>query len=1018
MGGLSKLALKNHMVVLAVVFMVLFTGPLSFQSHPSREDPKILIRTAVISAQFPGMSPERIENLITTKVEEKIREIPEIEHIRSTSRNGSATIFVDVYERFSNLAPIWQNLRNKMNDIKASLPQGTAGPFVNDEYGNVAMATIALTAEGFSRAEMRLNARFIRDRLYSVPGTRKIELFGIEDERIFVEVSNIRLAQYGLSPDVIVNALAKQNIISPGGAVQAETTSFVVEPTGNYEQIADIGETTITIPNQPGQTAYLKDLATISRAYTDPLENPAYFNGQTTIVLSVAMMDSYDASRFALDLKAKVSELEAQLPIGYQLNYITFQPDDIATSIDGVMENLYQTLVVVLIVVMLFLGWRTGLIVGAMVPLTMLLSILVMRWIGVDLERMSLATLIIALGLLVDNGTVISEEIQRRLSLGEKRVDAAIATGKDLALPLLTSSLTTILAFMPLMLAQSSAGEYTRSISLVIAIALLGSWLIAMTLTPLLCVWFVKPGKQVKEADAYDSKFYHLYKKALSTILNHKAAFLGSVFALLVIAIIGMQSVPKVFFPASERPQLQVLIDYEAGTNTYATSAGVKQLADWLNDREANPYVTNTVGYVAGGGPRFYLSLNPIDPDPHRAFMLVNLQSSEHVQDMAAQIRAYTAQQMPEARVMVKPMSLGPDEANLVELRVYHNDPAILLSAASQLKNAIQESPYAINVKDDWENRTIKLVVDIDQVRAGQVGLTSEDVSDALNSILSGRQITEFREDDTIIPVTIRALGDERLKLDRLSSLNLISSNGVAVPLLQIADVKGIAEYPLMQRRNMERLLTVSGKNLIMNAGELKATLDDTILRLEKELGVRIELGGELEASSDAQAALSANMPLAIGIIILLLVSQFNSFAKPLIILSVIPLTLIGVTIGLLIAPGANFGFMAILGLLSLAGIIINNAIVLIDRINIEIEAGLDQWNAIINASMTRLRPILVTTATTVLGFMPIILSKNILFYDLGIVVVGGLIIGTLLTLGVVPVLYAVFYRVKKPATT
>ncbi len=810
MGGLSQFALKNNMVVIALVLMALVAGPISFTTHPSREDPKISVRTAVITARFPGMSPERVENLITTKIEERAREIPEIEHIRSTSRTGSATVFVDVYDRFSDMAPIWQNLRNKMSDLNASLPEGTSGPTVNDDYGNVAMATIALTAEGFTRAEMRENARFVRDRLYSVPGTRKVELYGVEEERIFIEMSTARLAQYGLTSDQVIGSIANRNIISSGGAVQANITSFVVEPTGNYQTIEDIGDTIVRIPGEDGGIAYFRDIAEITRAYSDPPQNPAYFNGEPAIVISVAMMDRYDAARYATDLKSRVVELEALLPLGYQLRYITFQPDDIATAVDGVMVNLYQTVGVVLAVVMIFLGWRTGLIVGATVPLTMVLSILVMRWIDIDLERMSLATLIIALGLLVDNGTVIAEEIQRRLSIGQDRFQAAIETGQELAMPLLSSSLTTIVAFMPLMLAESAAGEYTRSISLVIAIALVGSWLIALTVTPLMCVWFVKPGKKIDEKTAFQSRFYTIYRKILETILEKRLAFVSGVLSVLFLAFVGLQYVPMVFFPSSKRPQLQVLVDYEAGTNTYATADGVLKLQWWLSDKEENPEVSNSIGYVADGGPRFYISLDPVDPDPHRAFMLVNLHSADDIGSMANRIRVYALENLPEARVRVKRMAMGPGEAGAVDYRLYHDDPVVLMAAAERIRDAMESVPYAINVKDDWENRTIKIGVRIDQVRAVRAGLTSEEISQALNSSLSGQAVTDFRDGDTLIPITIRSQGNERNSIDHLRTLNVVSvAGGTAVPLLQVADLEGIPEYPLMQRRNMERLITV-----------------------------------------------------------------------------------------------------------------------------------------------------------------------------------------------------------------
>lgn len=431
MRNLTAFALNNRTLVLLFVVLILFAGPFSYTTHPSREDPEITIRTALITAQFNGMSPTRIENLITRKIEEKLREIPEVEHIISTVQNGVTIIRAAVYERYSDMDPIWQDLRNKMEDVKGDLPSGTEGPFVNDDYGEVAMATIALTAEGFTLAEMRTNAKYLRNQLYRVNGVRKVSLFGVEPERIFVEVDNIRLAQYGIKASDITDAISRQNIVLPGGIIQANGESFYVEPTGNFENLEQLENLQIKIPDKTGQVAYLKDIATISRGFADPPKSPAFFNGKKAIVLSVSMIDQFDSFKFAEDMKAKTSQLEQGLPIGYQLSYITFQPNEIEIAVSGVMNNLYQTIGIVLVVVMVFLGWRTGLLVGAMVPLVMLLSILVMRIMGIELERMSLATLIIALGLLVDNGIVIAEDISRRLAEGEDRLKAVIASGQD-----------------------------------------------------------------------------------------------------------------------------------------------------------------------------------------------------------------------------------------------------------------------------------------------------------------------------------------------------------------------------------------------------------------------------------------------------------------------------------------------------------------------------------------------------------------------------------------------------------
>jgi multidrug efflux pump subunit AcrB len=728
------------------------------------------------------------------------------------------------------------------------------------------------------------------------------------------------------------------------------------------------------------------------------------------------MIDQFDSFKFAEDIKAKTSQLEQGLPIGYQLSYITFQPNEIEIAVSGVMNNLYQTIGIVLVVVMVFLGWRTGLLVGAMVPLVMLLSILVMRIMGIELERMSLATLIIALGLLVDNGIVIAEDISRRLAEGEDRLKAVIASGQDMSMPLLSSSLTTVFAFMPLMLADSTAGEYTRSISLVIAISLLGSWVMAVTAMPLFCYWFLKPGKLI-DGNHYETQpFYRIYRSILDGILSFRFAFLGVVLLTLFGGVSLFAYVPKVFFPASERTQLQILVDAPVGSNSYLTLAAVKPLQNWLLDKAKNPEVKNHVAYVAGGGPRFYLGLDPNDSDPFRAFLVVNVKEPSDILPLLEKVRQFANLSMPDVRVTPKPMSMGPGEAGLVEYRIVGSDAKTLKSLSERIMAGIRAIPGSRNIKDDWENPTVKIIVDIDQARARRAGVTSEQVANALNASLAGSTVSGYREGDQTIPVILREKGLARKNIDRLRTLNIGVENGNPIPLLQIATFRGQPEFSLMQRRDLERTITISAVNKNMTAAELDTALTPLLSKIQTELqpGYEIEKGGELESSAKAQGSLFAYMPLAFALIILVLVAQFDSFKRPLIILLTIPLVITGISVTLFIAPNANFSFMAILGLLALAGIVINNAIVLIDRIEKEREDGADVRDAILNASVTRLKPILMTTATTVLGLLPIIIARDVLFYDLALVISGGMIAGTVLTLGVVPVLYSLFFRQAK----
>ena len=1013
---LTRFALDNRTLVLALMLICVIAGPVSFLTHPSREDPAIVIRTAKVQALYPGMTADRVQDLITRRIEEKIREIPEVWHIESITSTGQALITVEVRERYVEMAGIWQDLRNKMEDVARDLPDGTRGPTVFDDQGNVAMATIALTGEGWENWEMREVAKELRRRIYeTVPDVRKIELFGVAEQRIYVEFDNVRISQLGLAPALIIDSIQSQNIVLPGGEIQADGTTMTIEPSGDFGDVEDISSISVRIDGETPTTVYLRDIAEIRAGYEEPPGKLAFFNGAPAVVVSVSMVDQADAGRFGRVLTAVIGEFERNLPWGFELAYVTYQPEEIEAAVFGVVNNLWQTILVVLAVVIAFLGLRTGLIVGAMVPLVMIISTLVMRQVGIELERMSLASLIIALGLLVDNGIVVAEELQGRIRAGQDRLEAARKTGAALTAPLAAASITTILAFMPLMLPPGAPGEYTRSISLVIAIALAISWVVALTALILFCVWFLAAGAPVDQETDYDRWYYRHYRTTIRAAIRFRWITVAAAIGFLVFGGWLFQFAGKTFFPNSERTQLQVIVELPVGANSRATEDAVRRIDAWLLDRAANPEVTSTAAYIASGGPRFYLALAPIDGFPNAAYMLVNVSEPGDVEALRQRLNAWALANVPEARVTPKPMSMGPGEAGLVEYRVVGRDPATLAGSAERIKAALRTAPRANSVKDDWGNPTVAIQVLVDQNAARRAGVSSEDIANALNSQLTGVEVTDYRVGDVSIPVVIRAQGEQRTNIDRLRTLNIAVAGSAPVPLLQVARFEGRPHYSRQRRRDLEQVITVSGKSDALTAAALDAHVSDRIAEIEADLpaGYRIERGGEIESSSDAQANLFANVPLAFVLMILVLIWQFNSFRKPVVIVATIPFVLTGVAGSLLIFPGAQFSFMGILGLLALAGIVINNAIVLLDRIQIELEGGRAHFDAIVEAGVRRLRPIVMTTCTTALGLAPIIVSRDVLFYDLAVVIAGGLVVGTVLTLIVAPAIYAILFRVR-----
>jgi len=1018
MRGITDFSIEKDRVTVLFLLIMAVAGLFSYLTYPKQEDPSIQIREAVVWAYFPGMPPQRVEDLITRKLEEQIRLLGDVDYIESDSKRGMSFMHVIARDEVPELKTVWRDLRDKLNDVTPHLPTGTIGPFVNDEFGLTAVATIALWAEGFSLAEMRLVARDLRNELYSLKGIRRVELFGAQDQRVFLELSNAKLAEFGISPSVVVDTLQQQNVILPGGLIDVRGQNIVVEPTGDFDSIADIEEVIIPIPGTERVTP-LRDLAKVSRGYVDPPNQPVYYNGRPAIVLSVSVLEGegVNAVEFGERLTRKIRQIEQTLPVGYALDYATYQPPLIHAAVSGAVTNLLQTLVIVLVVVVLFLGLRTGLIVGSFVPMTMLMSMAIMRAMDIELQRMSIAALIISLGMLVDNGIVIAEDIRTRLQNGEGRRQAALSSGRSLAIPLLTSTLTTILAFVPISLAIGGAGEYTKSLGQVLIITLLSSWFLSMMMTPVMCVWFMKvkprePKAEGQVADPYSGTFYRVYRSLLQGMLRARFFVLACAVAALVTAVYASQFIVKEFFPAGDRNQYLVYLDLPAGSRSDKTAAVTLKLSNWLQDKTVNPEVTGTIAYVGGGGPRFFLSLAPIDADPHLAFLVVNTENASQVPTLVERTRVFAQENLPEAFTRVKAMWLGSTETGLFEIRLSGPSFDVLGEKTASLMESLQEIPGIVDVRQDWENRVLRLNVKVDQARARRAGITSRDVANSLNSLISGAEVTQYREGDEAIPVIVRSTKAERTNVSAIHNINIYSSTrGTAVPLEQIADIKGDWEFYRIKRRGQQRTVTISAKHPTLKADQIYTALKPAIESLDLP---QWALGGELEQSAKAQAYLFANMPYAIAGIILLLVWQFNSFRRAGIILLTIPLTFIGATIGLIIMNSV-FGFMVILGLLSLAGIIINNGIVLIDRIDAELASGREPYDAIVTACLARMRPILMTTVTTILGLMTLIVSVDPLFYGMAVAIAFGLGVATIFTLGVVPVLYAVLFRVKNP---
>jgi len=1016
----TRVAIEKNRVTIAALLVIALGGIAAYVTLPQNEDPGFTIRVALVATYFPGASPERVENLVTARIEEVVQEIPELDFVASESRTGVSLVFVNISERYKEMRPIWDSLRRKVDGIRGDLPEEAIGPFVNDEFGDVFGIVLAVTGEGYSYRELEEVVEEMRDDLLMIDEAAKVEIYGAQEERVFVEYNDARLAELGLSAAQLRGILESRNIVIPGGSVRVDRERIVLEPSGNYETLDDLRRTVIQIPGRR-DLLYLEDVATVTRGYVDPPNSRVRANGTPALALGVSLRDRGNVLRLGEQVRARLEAFRADYPIGVEVEVAAFQPDRVERKVDEFVGNLLQAVAIVLLVMLLFLGLRTGLVVAALIPMAMLMTLLIMQFAGIGLDQMSLAALIIALGMLIDNAIVVSESILVQMGEGVRPLDAAVATGAEMRVPLLTSSLTTAAAFLPFYLAKSSSGEYTGVIFLVVTIALLSSWVLSLTMTPLLCVTFLRP-KATAADEAFDGAMYRVYRSSLEVLLRRRALAVVGTIVLFVAVMATAKFVPKLFFPQADRSFFTAQLYLPTGTAIETTDAVAADLERFIASELAvgegrDEGVTDWITFVGGGEPRYILTAGVEQTNAAYAFVLVNTTSWGAVAPAMARIREFCRTEFPDVVATVRPSEMGPPVEKPVQVRVSGEDVDVLFARVDEIRGKLSDLDGARNVDDDWGQRTKKLRVDINQPRARRAGVSSQDVAVSLQTTLSGIETTQFREDDDIIPVTLRSVAADRQDLGKLETLNVYSqATGVSVPLRQVADIVVDWEASKILRRDRQRTVTIEADvQPGVTASEINAEL---IPWLEERSGAwprgyRYELGGEIETSGKAQASIAEQLPVAGFLIVLLLVGQFNSFRRPAIILATIPLGLIGVVIGLHVFR-SYFGFMTLLGVVSLSGIVINNAIVLIDRIRIEIDDnGLPPERAIVVAGQRRLRPILLTTATTIGGLIPLYVGGGPMWEPMAVAIMCGLAFATLLTLGFVPVLYSMFFHVR-----
>ncbi len=916
------------------------------------------------------------------------------------------------------MRPIWDNLRRKVEDAKRELPEGILGPFVNDEFGDVFGTIYTLTGDGFNYHQLKEIAKEIQNELLLVEEVAKVDIIGAQEEWVVLEYDNSRLAQMKITPKMLIKMLQERNIILPGGDIRTTYEKIVIEPTGNFESVDDIGRSVINLP-ESSQVVRLEDIVTIKRMYVDPPKELTLAKGEPALALAISLRSGGNIIQLGKDVEAVMARALKTYPVGINIDQFMFAPDIVDDKIKNFVGNLYQAIAIVILVMLVALGFRTGLIVATLIPTTLIITFYVMSLWGVWLEQVSLASLIIALGILIDNAIVMAESIMVQMRQGKRAVEAAIAAAKELRVPLLTSSLTTIAAFLPIILAESATGENVASLFKVITITLLISWIIALTFIPLLCVRFMRVEKAEEN---FNTPFYKKYRASLLYILQRPWQMLGVMGMIFLLSLMGFRFIPSIFFPANERPTFTVELKLPQGAPIERTLQVVEGLEKFVaTDLAVGPTrkqgVEDWVTYIGDGGPKFILPYSPEPPNLAYAIMVVNgtdFNTNKNV--LIPKLEHFIIEHYPDVSPTLRPLTFGPDAWPPVAIRISGRDTDELFTLAEAVKAHIATIPGTKFVTDDWGARSKKIVLNIDEAKAQLAGVTHEDIALSMQTFLTGIEASEYREQDELIPIMIRS---EQAGLTRndISSVNVYAqATGQTVPLTQVATPELLWQPGNIERRH--RLRTITVEALIepdVTAKEITNQIKPWMEAQAKTwpFGYSWAFGGEEETAVKAQASIVAKLPIAAFLIIFILIAQFNSITQPLIILCTIPLSIIGVVIGLLVTRSA-FDFMTLLGVISLAGIIINNAIVLLDRIRIEIEENArPPAQAVIEAAQQRLRPILLTSATTVCGMIPLWLGGGAMWHSMAIAIIFGISVATVLTLGVVPVLYSLFFKVK-----
>ncbi len=1015
--NVSSAALKHQQLTLFFILSLAIAGAMAYFTLGQREDPDFTFRAMVIRTAWPGATTSQMDKFVTDKIERKLQELPGLKRTVSFSKAGEAQVIVELKDevRKKDVTDIWYQVRKKVGDIRSSLPSEMIGPFYNDDFGDVFGSIWAFTGDGFTLTELRDAVEAVRQQLITVKDVNKIELVGVQDDKLFVEYSNQKLAVLGLDPNALAAQLQGQINVAPSGAFQTDSITVPLRVSGDIDAKRALENVRL---NVNGRSFLLKDVARVVRGSLDPPQTTMRFGAKPAIGLSVSMKRDGDVIELGRNLDAAMKKIKGDLPVGLEFHQVSDQPKIVKDAVGTFMRALLEAVVIVLLVSFAGLGFRPGLVVALTIPLVLFATFLVMRILNIDLHRISTGALIIALGLLVDDAMIAVEMMARKIEEGFDKFAAATFAYTSTAWPMLTGTLVTVAGFLPIVLAKSGAGEYTADIFNVTAIALLLSWVIAITATPLFGYWLLKPPKQDATGahhEVFDSKFYRGLRGLIDRCIRFRWVTIAATIGGLVLGVIGMGLTEKQFFPASDRTEIMVEMWLPEGSSFRATEREVAKLEEVL---KADADVDTFVAFVGNSSPRFYLSLNQEILRPNFAHAVI-LTKDVAARDRAlTRIRAALERDFPGVRARAIRTPLGPPITYPIQFRVSGEDPAQLKRIADQVNAVIRQHPATLDVSTDWGDQTAALRVEVDQDKARTVGASSVGISRTLAAALSGATIGQLREADRNVDVILRAPLAERMAMHQVQDLQVPTASGRTVTLSQVATITPVMEEPIIRRYS--RMPTLIARSDIIDgvqAPDVSAAIDAKLAEIRANLppGYLVIEGGAAEENRNSQGAINAGGPLMLFVWLLLLMLQLQSFSLTTMVLVTAPFGLVGVAMGLLIFK-MPFGFVALLGVIALMGIIMRNTLILVDQIQQDLRTGVHPWVAARESAVRRFRPISLTAAAAVLAMIP--LTRSVLWGPMAVAIMAGLVVATVLTILAVPAIYAAWYRVKRPIST